>query len=91
MRHCGVDVHLKTSDLCLLSSAGKVLGRERFASTQAGFRKQFEGVARMRVVMESGGSTPWIYRLLCALGRSGRCPGEVPAAFPGELGKSANQ
>ncbi len=68
MRHCGIDVHLKTSDLCVLSSAGKVLGRERFASTQAGFRKQFEGVARMRVVMESGGSTPWIYRLLCELG-----------------------
>ena len=68
MRHCGIDVHLKTSDLCLLSSTGKVLGRERFASTQAGFRKQFEGVARMRVVMESGGSTPWIYRLLCELG-----------------------
>ena len=68
MRHCGIDVHLKTSDLCLLSPAGKVLERERFASTQAGFRKQFEGVARMRVVMESGGSTPWIYRLLCALG-----------------------
>lgn len=68
MRHCGIDVHCKTSDLCLLSSGGKVLQREHFASTQSGFRKQFEGVARMRVVMESGGSTPWVYRLLSELG-----------------------
>ena len=68
MRHCGIDVHSTTSDLCLLSSAGKVLQRERFQSTQSGFRKHFEGVAKMRVVMESGGSTPWVYRLLCELG-----------------------
>jgi len=68
MRHCGIDVHLKTSDLCVVSSAGRVVRRERFSSTQSGFRKQFEDVPRMRVVMESGGSTPWVYRLLCALG-----------------------
>lgn len=68
MRHCGIDVHSRTSDLCELSSGGKVLRRAHFSSTQYGFRKQFEGVAAMRVVMESGGSTPWVYRLLCELG-----------------------
>ena len=68
MRHCGIDVHSTTSDLCELSSTGKVLRRERFPSTQSGFRKHFEGVAKRRVVMESGGSTPWVYRLLCELG-----------------------
>lgn len=68
MRHCGIDVHSATSDLCELSAAGKVVRRERFSSTQYGFRKHFEGVGRMRVVMESGGSTPWVYRLLTELG-----------------------
>lgn len=68
MRHCGIDVHSTTSDLCELSSAGKVIRRAHFPSTQYGFRKHFEGVTPMRVVMESGGSTPWVYRLLCELG-----------------------
>jgi transposase len=68
VRHCGIDVHLKASELCELSSRGKVVRRERFSSTREGFRKQFGGSPRMRIVMESGGSTPWVYRLLCDLG-----------------------
>ena len=68
MRHCGIDVHKATSDLCELSSSGKVVRRDRFSSSEASFRRRFEGVARMRVVMESGGSTPWVCRLLGELG-----------------------
>ena len=55
MRHCGIDVHSTTSDLCELSSAGKVLRRAHFASTQCGFRKHFEDVPAMRVVRCTAG------------------------------------
>ena len=41
-----------------------MIRQERFSTTQAGYRRHFEGVARMRVVVESGGSTPWIAGLL---------------------------
>ena len=68
MRHCGIDVHAKTSELCELSEKGRVLRRRSFSTTQAGYRRLFGGTARMRVVMESGGSTPWIARLLEQLG-----------------------
>ena len=36
--------------------------------SQAGFRRHFEGAARMRVVVECSGSTPWVVRLLEELG-----------------------
>ena len=68
MRHCGIDVHAKTSELCEVSGQGKVVQRESFATSQAGYRRRFEGIARMRVVLEAGGSTPWIARLLGVLG-----------------------
>ena len=68
MRHCGIDIHARTSELCEISRQGKVIRQERFSTTQAGYRRHFEGVARMRVVVESGGSTPWIARLLEELG-----------------------
>jgi len=68
VRHCGIDVHQKTSELCEVSSKGRVLRRASFSSTRQGFQKHFGDCAPMRVVMESGGSTPWVYRLLCGLG-----------------------
>lgn len=68
MRHCGIDVHAKTSELCEVSGQGKVMRRESFRSTPAAYRRRFEGIARARVVLEAGGSTPWIARLLEGLG-----------------------
>ena len=68
MRHCGIDVHARTSELCEVSARGKVIRRERMATTQAGFRRRFEGSAKTRLVMECSGSTPWIVRLLTELG-----------------------
>lgn len=68
MRHLGIDVHAKTSELCEVSASGKVVRRERMATTRAGLRRRFEGAARSRVVVECGGSTPWIVRMLEGFG-----------------------
>jgi transposase len=68
VRHCGIDVHAKTSELCEVSASGKVVRRERMATTQAGFRRRFEAVPRARIVVECSGSTPWVVRLLEGLG-----------------------
>ena len=68
MRHCGIDVHARTSELCEVSASGKVIRRWRMASTEAGFRRRFEGAGRTRVVIEGCGSRKWIVRLLESLG-----------------------
>jgi transposase len=68
MRHCGIDVHARVSELCELSPRGKVIRRERMATTRAGLRRRFEGAAKTRIVVECGGSTPWVVRLLEDLG-----------------------
>lgn len=68
MRHLGIDVHAKTSELCEVSPQGKVARRERFATNREAYRRRFEGAPRCRVVMECGGSTPWIARLLKSYG-----------------------
>ena len=68
MRHCGIDVHARVSELCELSTAGKVIRRERMATTQAGFRRRFERAPKTRIVVECSGSTPWVVRLLGDLG-----------------------
>ncbi len=68
MRHCGIDVHARASELCELSAGGKVIRRERMATTKAGFRRRFGGAAKTRIVVECSGSTPWVVRLLEDLG-----------------------
>lgn len=68
MKHCGIDVHARTSELCEVSGSGKVVRREGMATTAAAFRRRFEGAPRARVLLECGGSTPWIVRLLEELG-----------------------
>src|ERR1700680_3916104 len=68
MRHFGIDVHARKSELCEVSTQGKVMGREQIATTQAGFKRFFKSIPKTRVVMECSGSTPWIARLLESLG-----------------------
>ena len=50
MRHCGIDVHARVSELCELSASGRVIRRERMATTQAGFRRRFEGKLGRRLL-----------------------------------------
>ena len=64
MKHLGIDVHLKSTEICELSENGKVLRRDRVATTQGGYRAYFGRRKRRRIVMESGPSTPWVYRQL---------------------------
>ena len=67
MKHVGIDVHLKSSEVCALSVKGKVVDRARIPTTETGLRSYFGRRARCRIVMECGASTPWIYRLLRVL------------------------
>jgi len=67
MDHIGIDVHLKYSEICVLSEEGEVIERQEIATTEAAIRRFFGCRAEAQVVMECGSMSPWLYRLLHSL------------------------
>ena len=68
MEHCGIDLHLKSSEVCVLDEAGSVSERSRIPTSEASFRRWFGGRERMCICIEASGLSPWVARILTALG-----------------------
>jgi len=51
-----------------LNQHGDVVEEERMQSTEAALRRRFEGVPCLRIALECGTHSPWVSRLLTALG-----------------------
>jgi transposase len=64
----GIDVGDRYSHLCLLDDEGEVVERDRVRSTEASFRRHFEGAPRLLIALECGTHSPWMSRLLKQLG-----------------------
>lgn len=64
----GVDVGDRQSHYCVLDLNGSVVAEGAVKTTEASFRVLFEGKGRMRIALEAGTHSPWISRLLIALG-----------------------
>lgn len=64
----GIDVGDRYSHLCLLDEEGEIVERDRVRSTEAAFRRHFEGAPRVRIALECGTHSPWMSRLLQQLG-----------------------
>lgn len=64
----GIDVGDRHSHLCLVDDEGEIVKRDRVRSTEAAFRRHFEGAARLRIALECGTHSPWMSRLLKQLG-----------------------
>jgi len=64
----GIDVGDRFSHVCLVDNGGEVVERDRVRSTEAAFRRYFEGTARLRIALECGTHSPWMSRLLKQLG-----------------------
>ena len=64
----GIDVGDRFSHVCLVDNEGEVVERDRVRSTEAAFRRYFEGTARLRIALECGTHSPWMSRLLQQLG-----------------------
>lgn len=67
MDHVGIDVHEKYSQVCEMVN-GQVASSVRIATTQTWLRRHFGGRERLRVLLECGGSSRWVARLLRELG-----------------------
>ncbi|HEX4005624.1 MAG TPA: IS110 family transposase [Acidobacteriaceae bacterium] len=64
----GLDVGDRYSHYCLLNEESEVVEQGRIQSTASALRRHFEGQARLRIALECGTHSPWISRLLKALG-----------------------
>lgn len=64
----GLDLGDRYSHYCLLNEECDVVEEGRIQSTEAAFRRHFEGEPRLRIALECGTHSPWVSRLLKTLG-----------------------
>jgi transposase len=64
----GLDLGDRYSHYCILNEEGDVIEEGRIQSTEAALRRHFEGEPRQRIALECGTHSPWVSRLLNALG-----------------------
>jgi transposase len=75
----GVDLGDRFSYLHVLDADGECVEEGRVRMTHEALRQRFEGLSEARVVLEAGTHSPWVSRLLSALGH------EVYVANPRKL------
>jgi transposase len=64
----GLDLGDRSSAYCVLDGAGEILLEQKVATTPEAMRQVFEKMPRCRIAMETGTHSPWVSRLLTALG-----------------------
>jgi transposase len=64
----GLDLGDRSSWYCVLDEAGEVLLEQKLATTAKAMREVFSGMPRSRMALETGMHSPWVSRVLSALG-----------------------
>lgn len=64
----GLDLGDRYSHYCMLNEDGDAIESGRIQTTEAAFRRHFEGEPRQRIALECGTHSPWVSRLLNTLG-----------------------
>jgi transposase len=64
----GVDLGDRSSAYCILDEAGEILREQKLPTTQVEMKQTFGRMARSRIAMETSTHSPWVSRLLTALG-----------------------
>lgn len=68
MEYCGIDLHVSYSQICILDEEGEVMETSRVRTSRPALAKFFGRRDRMNIVIEAGGSSPWVSRHLEGLG-----------------------
>jgi len=71
MEYCGIDLHQVYRQICILDDEGEVMETSRVRTSRPGLTRFFGTQEPMRIVVEAGGSSPWVSRLLSELGHCG--------------------
>jgi transposase len=64
----GVDLGDRFSAYCFLNEAGEIVLEHKLATTPEAMKQVFGSLSRCRIAMETGTHSPWVSRLLTALG-----------------------
>ena len=64
----GVDLGDRSSAYCILNEAGEIVFEHKLATTPEAMKQVFGSLPRCRIAMETGTHSPWVSRLLSALG-----------------------
>jgi len=64
----GLDLGDHSSAYCVLNEAGKIVFEHKLATTPEAMKQVFSSMPRCRIAMETGTHSPWVSRLLTALG-----------------------
>jgi transposase len=68
MRHCGMDVHLRSTTIEVLDPASGVLERETLPTRREALRRWFGSRDRMHVALEASGVSHWVADVIEQLG-----------------------
>jgi len=64
----GLDLGDRSSAYCVLNEAGEIVLEHKLATTPEAMKQVFGSMPRCRIAMETGTHSPWVSRLLAALG-----------------------
>src|SRR5271169_3911262 len=64
----GMDLGDRFTYYCILDEAGEVLVEQKVATTKSAIQQVFSRIPRGRIALETGVHSPWVSRLLAALG-----------------------
>src|ERR1043166_8916632 len=64
----GLDLGDRSSSYCVLDEAGKIVLEQKLTTTPEVMKQTFATMPRSRLAMETGTHSPWVSRLLTALG-----------------------
>jgi transposase len=64
----GLDLGDRSSCYCVLDENGEILLEQKLTTTPEAMKQAFEKMVRSRMAMETGTHSPWVSRLLAALG-----------------------
>jgi transposase len=64
----GLDLGDRSSSYCVLDEAGEILLEQKLPTTPEATKQIFGRMAQCRIAMETGTHSPWVSRLLAALG-----------------------
>ena len=67
MEHIGIDVHEKTSQVCIETESGELIER-RISTSHAALTEMFAERARARILIEASTVSEWVARWLEELG-----------------------
>jgi transposase len=67
----GLDLGDRSNAYCVLNETGEIVLEHKVATTAEAMTQVFGSSPRCRIAMETGTHSPWVSRLLTALGREG--------------------